>query len=132
MNPRIMVDTSIWVDFFRGKLIRETQLLDNLIIENCVLLCPIIIQEILQGIVTDKDYNKVKNLITCFEIISFDPVIAAIGAAEIYRQIRKKGKTIRKSNDCLIAWYCIHFDFPILHKDRDFDIIEQHTSLVVV
>jgi len=63
------------------------------------------------------------------EILIDDPVIAAIGSANIYRTLREKGVTIRSSNDCLIAYQAIYHNAQLLHKDRDFRSIADHTEL---
>ena len=88
-----------------------------------VYICPVIIQEVLQGIKNDLQFKKVKNSFLALPVLTEDPVEAAIGAAEIYRQLRKKGITIRKSNDCLIAWYALENTIQVVHRERDFDMI---------
>lgn len=122
---RTLVDTTIWVEFFRGRDNRLQQML----LSDEVAICPVIIQEILQGIIEDDKYEEVKEMIDAIELIEANPVEAAIGAADIYRQLRKKGLVIRKANDCLIAWFAIHSGYPLLHKDRDFETIAKHTAL---
>lgn len=62
-------------------------------------------------------------------MLQLDPVEAAVGAADLYRTLRKKGVTIRKPNDCLIAHYALSYDIPLLHYDVDFEQIAQHTPL---
>ena len=127
MKEALMFDTSIWIDFFNGIGNDEVLLLTGYI-ENdySIVLCPVIIQEILQGIKEDKSYKQLKEVLLSFNIIKIDPVKAAIGAANIYRKLRKKGITIRKSNDCLIAYYALESDIKIIHKDRDFDLIMEN------
>ncbi len=129
----LLVDTSVWIDFFRGRKTSETQMLYELV-ENDepVLLCPIIIQEILQGIKNDNDFIRIKESLLSFSILSMDPVESAVGAAELYRVLRKKGTTIRKSNDCLIAFYAIYYNVKLLHKDIDFEKIAGNSDLKTV
>jgi predicted nucleic acid-binding protein len=88
-----------------------------------VFTCPVIIQEILQGIRDDKSFNEVKISFLALPVLIEDPVEAAVGAAQIYRQLRRKGITIRKSNDCLIAYYALKNSKKVIHRDRDFDLI---------
>jgi predicted nucleic acid-binding protein len=95
------------------------------------LTCPIILQEILQGIRKDSDYRKVKDIVLSYPILKMDPVQAAIEAANLYRDLRKKGLTIRKSNDCLIASYAIKYNIPLLHNDSDFDLIASRSHLKI-
>lgn len=92
---------------------------------------PTILQELLQGFRSDQDFNIARSLLLVHHMAEANLVMAAIGAASLYRSARKKGQTIRKSNDCLIAWYCIHLDLPILHKDRDFDSLSLVSDLKV-
>jgi predicted nucleic acid-binding protein len=66
------------------------------------------------------------------DMLEIEPVEAAIGAADLYRELRKKGVTIKKSNDCLIAFYAIYFNIPILHNDSDFNLISKHTPLKTI
>jgi predicted nucleic acid-binding protein len=132
MEP-LLADTSVWIDFFRGKKTWQCKILINYIEFNePLVLCPIIIQEILQGIRNDDTYDKIKENLFSFEIFSIDPIESALGAAELYRMLRKKGTTIRKSNDCLIAYYAIHYKIKLLHKDIDFEKIAFNSSLKTV
>jgi predicted nucleic acid-binding protein len=124
MKDKLLFDTSIWIDFFNGTDNEKVSLLTEYITNDYpIYICPVIIQEILQGIKSDKQYIEVKEAILALIIINEDPVMAAIGAADLYRKLRKTGLTIRKGNDCLIAWYGIKNSLKIIHRDRDFDII---------
>jgi len=118
---RCLVDTSVWIGFFKGQSHSKVDFLAQLIRDDLpVFLCPLIIQEILQGIRSDADFTEVKESLLAFPILDWDPVEAAIAAAELYRQLRRQGITVRKSNDCLIAAFARHAGLPILHLDRDF------------
>lgn len=128
----ILVDTSVWIDALNGRRTWQVELLEQLIDKNLVVLCPPIIQEILQGIRQDRDFEKLRDNLTGFNILSLDPVQAAIDSASLYRKIRKNGITIRKSNDCLIATYAISYQTSLLHSDEDFTRIGQHSNLVVL
>ena len=130
---KVVVDTSVWIDALNGRKTRQAQLLEQLIDNNApVVLCPVIIQEILQGIKEDADFMLVKENLSGFEILTIDPVDAAYGAASIYRSARKHGITIRKSNDCLIAFYCISCEAVLLHNDGDFNKIARYTALKIL
>ena len=91
-----------------------------------------ILQEILQGFRDDKDYSIAKESLLEFNMLDIDSVDAAIGAADIYRKARKNGKTIRKSNDCLIAYYATYHNVPILQKDRDFPMLSDICEIKLV
>lgn len=130
MSAPLIFDTSVWIDFLRNKSTPPSDLLTSYIEHNeQILLIPTILQEVLQGIRDDRQYQHIKEILSYFTTLQLPPVQAAIGAAELYRALRKKGVTIRKSNDCLIAFYAIEFSTPLVHSDVDFDLISQHTKL---
>jgi hypothetical protein len=131
MEP-ILVDTSVWIDWF-GKKSRVTSQTERLGVylgqKMPVYITAVILQKVLQGVREDTEYEKVREVLLDLSMLLLDPVEAAIGAAELYRMLRKKGVTIRKPNDCLIAQYAIFYDIPILHSDVDFDQIARHSPL---
>mgnify|MGYP006278510609 CR=1 FL=1 len=128
-----IVDTSVWIDYFRASGAPEEQYLRDMIAgDTPVYLTPTILQEILQGIDTDADYAKTRTILDSYSMLSFDPVQAAEGAAELYREARKKGVTVRRSLDSLIAWYAIQAELPVLHRDRDFDELARVSALQIV
>jgi predicted nucleic acid-binding protein len=131
MKVRVIVDTSVWIDFFRGLSIPQSHTLMEIMDLNAVIIPPVIAQEVLQGIVEKKMVDTVESLFFGFQFISYDSYEAALGAAELYRKMRSKGVTVRSSNDALIAWLCINFNLSVLHKDRDFDNIAKYTSLKI-
>jgi predicted nucleic acid-binding protein len=130
MSEPLIFDTSVWIDFLKDKSNPEADLLTSYIDqEDQVLLIPTILQEVLQGIREDVQYRRIKEILSYFTVLQLPPVQAAIGAAELYRGLRKKGVTIRKSNDCLIAFYAIEFSTTLAHKDSDFERISKHSKL---
>jgi len=130
MSEPLIFDTSVWIDFLRGKSNPQVDLLTLYIDHNDqVLLIPTILQEVLQGIREDTQYRQIKEIFSYFTVLQLPPVQAAIGAAELYRGLRKKGLTIRKSNDCLIAFYAIEFSTPLVHLDSDFEFVSKHSKL---
>ena len=132
MSQQVLFDTSVWINFFRNKSTPQSNLLTNYIEHNHpVVLTPTIVQEVLQGIRDDAPYQQIKDILSYITTLQLPPIQAAIGAAELYRSLRKKGLTIRKSNDCLIAYYAIEFSIPLAHSDLDFDIIGNHSKLKI-
>jgi len=124
MKGPIIADTSVWINFFKGVDSNEVQeLIDYIENDLPVYLCPIIVQEVLQGINYDKQFKEVLSSLLAFSFLDDDGLEMAISAANLYRSLRKKGITIRKSNDCLIAQYAIKHSLQVLHQDRDFDLI---------
>ena len=129
---KILVDTSVWIDAFNGKESWQTKLLGKLIDNDAnIVLCPVIVKEILQGIKEDKDFKSIKENLSDFEMLVIDPLEAAYGSASLYRNIRKQGVTIRKSNDCLIGFYAITHKAILLHDD-DFNKIAHYSSLKIL
>jgi predicted nucleic acid-binding protein len=129
---RILVDTSVWIDFFRGTSSRE-----NLLFKECpqrrepILITGIIAQEVLQGVRDDSQHQSILNYLLFFPAIegAFDDYLAA---ANIYRSLWKRGLTIRSPVDCLIAALAIKHKVALLHKDSDFALISQHFPLSTV
>jgi len=128
-----LFDTSVWVDFFRGVVNPYTDLLAEYISNDYpVLTCPTIIQEVLQGITNDKQFSRTKQSLIGFQLLELPSLDASLLAVDLYRSLRKKAITIRRSNDCLIAAYALHFDVEVCHSDRDFDLIALGAPLKVV
>ena len=131
---QVLVDTSVWIDFFNEKTLSpKSEILQDLIENNDVVyICPTIYQEILQGIRNDNTFEDIKNILQDFNMLKLNIMDVTNKAIEIYRKLRKSGITIRKSNDCLIAAYAILGDLYLLHKDRDFEEIAKQIKLKIV
>ena len=130
----VLVDTSVWVDFFNAKTTSPVSEVLQKLIENndAVYICPVIYQEILQGIRNDDTFEEIKNILQDFNMLKFKIMNVTDTAIEIYRKLRKAGITIRKSNDCLIASYAILGDLYLLHKDRDFELMTNEIKLKIL
>jgi hypothetical protein len=129
----ILVDTSVWIDLFKGNDSLESLQLQNLIAnEEEIFLAEIILTEILQGTKYDDEFLQLRNYLLDFPVLSPKSIETFIDSAQIYRKCRRRGKTIRKTVDCIIAAVCIENDAAILHKDADFDAIAQCTGLQIV
>ncbi len=128
----ILVDTTVWIDFFTGRSLPHVAILEDLI-ENRedICTCGIILTEVLQGIRKDTEFRKTRDL---FKTLVLLPMSYAVflRSAEIYRKLRKKGITIRKPLDCMIASTAIENDVQLLHNDKDFHPIEKHCGLKVL
>ncbi len=129
----VLVDTSVWVDFFNGaEDSKEAGVLQLLIDDNFdICICPTIYQEILQGIKDDKVFEDIKDILNSFRLIDMEIMKVTVHSIELYRSLRKKGITIRKSNDCLIASYAILNNVQVFHKDRDFNQISSGSKLKI-
>jgi predicted nucleic acid-binding protein len=128
----ILVDTSVWIDFFAGRDRPHVAALEQFILDNEDLaLCGIILTEILQGIADDKTHRRVRSDLSPLIMLPM-PETVFLRAADIYRKLRKAGITIRKSNDCMIAATALEHRCRLLHNDKDFLPIAQHCALKVV
>lgn len=128
----ILVDTSVFIDFFNGKNSKLSELLIKSIeTSEDICTCGLIMTEILQGIRSDKEYDRIRNILSGLLYLPITKNIF-IHASSIYRDIRKHGKTIRSPIDCIIAAICIEHEIELLHNDKDFDNIAQYTSLRVM
>ena len=128
----ILVDTSVWIDYFNGIINRKTNNLDTILGNDIVITCDIILTEILQGFRNDKDYRiakKYMDLIYYYQFINKD---ISIKAADNFRFLKKKGITIRKTTDILIGTFCIEYNIPLLHNDKDFEPMEKYLDLKVI
>jgi len=124
----ILVDTSVWIDFFRDNPTPQASCLKHLLLEDDICTCGIVLAEVLQGIRDDRIYTRTKNL---FNNLIYLPEHKKIfqNSAEIYRGLRKQGFTIRKPVDWMIASVALFYDAQLLHSDRDFLPIEKHMGL---
>lgn len=133
--PKLVVDSSVWIDFFNKRTSPQIEHLKSLLIERSttspIVILPVIMQEILQGIEDDGFFNTVEEDLEGLEFLYYDLYEFAIKTAKLYRVLRRKGITINKANDCLIAAICIENKIPLFHKDKDFDNIAKHTSLKI-
>ncbi len=116
----ILVDTSVWIDYFNGVDRIETDTLDKALGNETVAIGDLILIEILQGFRTDKQYNMAKELLEPLKKFEMLGLSIAVKTADNYRKLRKKGITIRKTADVIIATYCIENGIPLLFTDRDF------------
>ena len=125
----IVVDTSVWIDYFNGRDTPEVKVLDDALGIEAVAIGDLIALEILQGFKQDKDYKIAKGLIGTLTIYDMLGGTAALKCAENYRVLRKKGITIRKTADVIIASFCIENDFTLLFADKDFQPFVKHLGL---
>ena len=125
----VLVDTTVWIDFFAARSSDHVMALDNLIRNReDICICGIILTEVLQGIRKDSQFKKTRELFNNLLFLPM-PYPVFLRAAEIYRSLRRKGITLRKSVDCIIASVAIENNIPLLHNDEDFKAIEEHYGL---
>ena len=125
----ILVDSSVWIDYFRGTATAQAEILDALLGHEPLIIGDLILAEVLQGFGSDRDFNQAKKLLTSLTVVNLVDSEIAIQAAKNFRTLRALGITVRKTIDTLIATKCIQSGFTLLYSDRDFDPFVQHLEL---
>jgi len=125
----ILVDTSVWIDFFSGNDTPEVEVLDQALGKHEVAIGDLITLEILQGFRSENDYNTAKKYLSSLTQYNMLTPELALKAAENYRKLKKKGITIRKTTDVIIATFCIEEKHSLLFTDRDFVPFTKHLKL---
>ena len=128
----VIVDTTVWVDYLNGVATPETDWLDEQTSRQRLGLLDLTVCEVLQGLSTDREAARVLRHLRRFEIFETGGTELAVDAAKNYRALRARGRTVRKTMDCLIASFCLRERHSLLHCDRDFDAFEQLLGLPVV
>jgi predicted nucleic acid-binding protein len=128
----VIVDTTVWIDYFRGRRTAQTQWLDQALGVTRVGLCDLILCEILQGMPSDADAASVLGQMSLFDLLDTGGMDLAVESARNYRRLRVRGHTVRKTIDCLIATLCLREGHELLHNDRDFDPFEAMLGLRVI
>lgn len=125
----ILVDSSVWIDYFRGTITPQTDQLDSLLRSQIILVGDLILAEVLQGFTNDRDFKQARNLLAALQTVDLAGHDIAIKAAINFRKLRTHGITIRKTIDTLIATYCIHHKIALLYNDRDFEPFVKHLGM---
>ncbi|MBM3563316.1 MAG: PIN domain nuclease [Alphaproteobacteria bacterium] len=125
----ILVDSSVWIDYFRGVLTPQTDRLDRLLDEELVMIGDLILTEVLQGFERDRDFNSARKFLGALTIVELGGKEIALRAARNFRKLRALGVTPRKTIDTIIATRCIESDLPLLFSDRDFDPFVERLGL---
>jgi predicted nucleic acid-binding protein len=128
----IVVDSSVWIDFFNGRSTPQTLRLMELLGNEPLLVGDLMLCELLQGARSEANARELEKELRRFEIVNMLNESLAIEAARNYRRLREKGCTVRKTVDLLIGTYCIENKCELLHADRDFEPMERHLKLRTV
>jgi predicted nucleic acid-binding protein len=126
-----IVDTTVWVDYLRGRETPQTAWLDRRLQLERLGLTDLILCEVLQGVTAQRVQTVLRELLR-LEVFTTGGVSLAVAAAEHYRRLRSEGYTVRRTIDCLIATFCLQHDHALLHNDHDFDPFEQVLGLSVI
>jgi predicted nucleic acid-binding protein len=128
----VIVDTTIWIDYLNNVTTAETAWLDSQLTRQPLGVLDLMVCEILQGLATDEEAARVLRHLKRLQLFETGGLELAAAAARNYRLLRARGRTVRKTIDCIIATYCIREGHSLLHRDRDFDPFEQLLGLIVV
>ncbi len=128
----ILVDSSVWIDYFHGAPHWQTDVLDEMLGKEIIVIGDYVLAEVLQGFRSDKDYAKAKTMLQYFPCYELCGTAIAMKSTEHFRYLRKRGITVRKTIDVIIATFCIQNDLLLLHNDKDFLPFERFLSLKTV
>jgi predicted nucleic acid-binding protein len=125
----ILVDSSVWIDFFQGKDTPQVDRLDALFAQERIAVGDLILTEVLQGFRTEPDFNRARKALATFELVELGGAHVALQAAKNFRALQRLGFTVRKTIDTVIATKCIEAGYALLHADRDLDPFSAHLGL---
>jgi predicted nucleic acid-binding protein len=128
----ILVDSGVWVDYFRGTVTPQTEKLDSLLGQQPLAIGDLILTEVLQGFDDERDFNVARKMLTSLMVVELGGKEIAIQAAKNFRALRRLGVTVRKTIDTVIASRCIEDGYDLLRADRDFDPFVKHLGLRTV
>jgi len=127
----LLVDSTVWIDYFNGRVTPQTDTLDRALDQELILVGDLILVEVLQGFRSEADFEQARLALGRFQPVPLVGPEIAIQSARNYRFLRSQGITVRRTIDCLIATFCIENDHRLLHSDSDFDGFEQYLGLQV-
>jgi len=127
----ILVDSSVWIDYFRGTVTAQTETLDRLLGQELLAIGDLILTEVLEGFDNERDFSDARKMLTSLTVVELGGQEIAIQAAKNFRALRRLGVTVRKTIDTVIATRCIESRYDLLHNDRDFDPFVKHLGLRV-
>lgn len=127
----ILVDSSVWIDYFRGSITAQTEKLDQLLGSEQLAIGDLNVTEVLQGFNDDRAFNQARRMLLSLTVVELGGLEIAIKAAQNFRVLRQRGVTIRKTIDTVIATRCIENGYDLLHSDKDFDPFVRYLGLRV-
>jgi predicted nucleic acid-binding protein len=128
----ILVDSSVWIDYFQGRITAQTEKLDRLLGQEPLAIGDLILTELLQGLADEREFQDARKMLTSLIVVELGGREIAVQAAKNFRALRRLGVTVRKTIDSVIATRCIESGDDLLHSDRDFDPFAKHLGLRVV
>lgn len=128
----LLVDSSVWIDYFNGVQTSQTDFLDNSFGHREIVVGDLILTEVLQEFGRAEDFEQAREALLKFPLLDMVGARVALKSAGNFRRLRSRGITVRKTIDSLIATFCMEHDLELLHTDRDFDPFEEHLGLKVL
>jgi predicted nucleic acid-binding protein len=128
----IIVDSSVWIDYFNAVESWPADLLDDLLGREFILIGDLILAEVLQGFDRDADFRRAQALLDRLDCVAMTSCALALTSARAYRLLRRRGITVRKTIDVMIATFCVEHGQVLLHADRDFDLMREPLGLVTL
>ena len=125
----ILVDSSVWIDYFRDTVTPQVERLASLLNEQALAIGDLVLTEVLQGCRLDREFNEVRRLFSRLQLVTLGGPDVAVQAASNYRKLRALGVTVRGTVDVVQATRCIVSGHQLLHSDRDYDGFERHLGL---
>ena len=127
----ILVDSSVWIDYFKGTITAQTDILDGLLGQQPLAIGDLILTAVLQGFDKEQDFDDARKMLTSLEVVELGGQEIAIQAAKNFRTLRRLGVTVRKTIHTVIAARCIESGYELLHNDRGFDPFVKYLGLRV-
>lgn len=128
----ILVDSSVWIDYFRGVINAQTDRLDTLLGHELLATGDLILTEVLQGFTDEKAFDQARKVLTTLTFVELGGQEIAIQSARNFRLLRTLGVTVRKTIDTVIATRCIESRYVLMHNDKDFDPFVKYLGLRTV
>jgi len=128
----ILIDSSVWIDYFNGNQTSKTDWLDSSVGNTPIIIGDLILTEVLQGFQSEKDFKIAKDLLLNIPFVTLGGKALALESAMNYRILRREGVTVRKTIDIIIGTFCIHNQLSLLHCDRDFDPMVKFLGLKII
>ena len=128
----VIVDTTVWIDYLRGLRNKQTDYFDRELGRQRFGLTDLILCETLQGVGDENTFTRVLRELRKFEVFETGSLELAIEAARNFGKLRRRGRTVRKTIDSLIATFCLRHGHSLLHRDRDYDHFEDFLGLTVI
>jgi predicted nucleic acid-binding protein len=128
----VIVDSSVWIDALNGKNTLQTRWLRDALAQDGIGLTSVILSEVLRGIRFDQQFRRTRDWLLTLPVFESMPISLAVKAAENFRELQRRGITVRKTVDCFIATFCIQEGYELLHQDSDFSGFEKFLGLQVI